>query len=64
MYLLMVVEKKQKVSVLGKEVPINLIWADGMVGSCAVFDTYESAEKYRGDRIEIPIYAVQECTCQ
>ena len=32
MYLLMVVEKKQSVDVLGRTVPINLDWADGMVG--------------------------------
>ena len=63
MYLFMAVEKKQNVSILGKPVSINLEWADGMVGACAVFDTYESAEKYRANRKEVPIYDVQEASC-
>lgn len=60
MYLLMVVEKKQSVSVLGKPVPINLVWADGMVGACPLFNTLEDAERYRGKNINIPIYEVGE----
>ena len=60
MYLLMVVEKKQSVDVLGKPVPINLVWADGMVGACPLFNTREAAEKYRGKNINIPIYEVGE----
>ena len=60
MYLLMVIEKKQSVNVLGKPVPINLEWADGMVGACPVFGTKEAAEKYRGKNNLIPIYEVGE----
>ena len=62
MYLLMVVEKKQSVSVLGKPVPINLVWADGMVGACPVFGTKEAAEKYRGKNDLIMIYEVGEAS--
>lgn len=60
MYLLMVVEKKQSVGILGKMVPINLDWAEGMVGACPLFNTREAAEKYRGKNINIPIYEVGE----
>lgn len=60
MYLLMVIERKQKVDFFGNPVTVNLNWAEGMIGACAVFNNREAAEKYRGKKTSVPIYEVGE----
>jgi len=54
MYLVMVVNKKQKISVAGcmpqLESEMNICWADGMIGAVPVFEVYEDAEKYANDK--------------
>lgn len=61
MYLVMVVNKKMKVSVgncsPSLESSVDICWADGMIGAIPVFETYEEAEKYAGGRqiVEVEI---------
>ena len=53
MYLVMMVKTEHKVSLLGREVPIKMEWADGMIGVVPVFKTKKDAVKYAGKKIEI-----------
>lgn len=50
MYAVMVIHKKQKVSVAGcipaLESEIDICWADGMIGAIPVFETREDAEEF------------------
>ncbi len=55
MYILMIIQKTATVSVLGIEKELELCWADGMIDAVPVFETYEDAKKYAGDK-DVEIY--------
>lgn len=60
MYVVMVVQKKQKISVVGCMPPlvddVPICWAEGMIGAIPVFETYDDAEKYANGK---PIHEVE-----
>lgn len=50
MYMCTVLETKKDVNVFNSHVvPIDLKWADGMIGVMPVFDTQQHAEEYLGE---------------
>ena len=55
-YLVGVLKKELSISVLGKDATIDLIFSNGMVGNCPVFDNRKDAELYAGDIF--PIFAI------
>jgi hypothetical protein len=52
-YLVMEVERKRTLEVLGREIPINMCWYKGMIGVMAVFATREEAEDYTDHQFQI-----------
>lgn len=46
MFVAMAVQKKAEIDLFGKPTPIELSFADGMIGVLPVFDTKEAAEKW------------------
>ena len=59
MFLVMTLNKKQKVSVNNCSPPlestVSICWADGMIGAMPVFEAYEDAEKYANGREVVEI---------
>lgn len=50
-----------EVSAFGIHHEVKLSFADGMIGALPVFDTYENAKAYAGDRFKIaPIASSEE----
>lgn len=37
----------------GKDIHLPLAWADGMIGALPVFDDYEKAKEYAGDKYKL-----------
>ena len=59
MYVLLIVNKKQNVLVMGTPLSIELSWYEGQIGAIPVFETREEAEACRGDR-NTAIYKIEE----
>ena len=55
-YLVGVLKKSHPLDVLGNRHELPLIFSDGMVGCCPVFDNIEDANKYAGDKF--PMFAI------
>ena len=55
-YLVGALKKKLPISALGKDATIDLIFSNGMVGNCPVFDNIKDAESYAGDIF--PVFAI------
>jgi len=55
-YLVGAVKQKHPISILGGEVELDLVFADGMIGCCPVFDSKEKAEKYASEKF--PIFTI------
>ena len=53
MFIVMAVQRKADVNLFGKATPIDLKFADGMIGVLPVFKTRQSAEKYAGKKMTI-----------
>ena len=45
----MILATERIINLFGYDVPLEMSWAEGMVGVIPAFETYEAAEKYRGD---------------
>lgn len=46
-------EKRHTIDVLGREVPLDLVWADGQVGALPVFRSRGAAQRYAGKRFQV-----------
>jgi hypothetical protein len=53
MIIVMAVQRKADVKLLGEAVPIDLKFADGMIGVLPVFRTRQSAERYAGKKVTL-----------
>lgn len=53
MFAVMAITKKAEVDVFGRPVPIDMSFADGMIGIIPVFDTRENAEKWAEGTLQI-----------
>jgi len=63
MYMVMRLHKEIEVNLSGFVPPLNkevkLSWADGMIGVCPAFDSYEDAEKYTADMPDVQILEIE-----
>lgn len=53
MFIVMAVQRKAEIDLFGKATPIELKFADGMIGVLPVFKTRRHAEKYAGKNLTI-----------
>ena len=53
MIVVMAVQRKADIKVLGEATPIDLKFADGMIGVLPVFKTRQSAERYAGKKVTL-----------
>ena len=53
MFLVLVLNKKIAVEVMGLEQKISLCYANGMIGAMPVFSKKEDAEQFAGDKYQI-----------
>jgi hypothetical protein len=54
-YVVMGIERKTEILVMGQEVGLPLEFADGMVGVLPVFNDLQSAEEYAGDNLTVMV---------
>jgi hypothetical protein len=59
MFVVSVLIEKQKISLRGLETELKMSWAEGMIGVMPIFDTYEHALAYIGDR-NLEIFEMKE----
>ncbi len=55
-----VIEKEHDVTVQETKQPLNLTWADGMVGVMPIFKSYSAAKKYAGKNLDIVEFQLKE----
>jgi hypothetical protein len=53
MIVVMAVQRKADIDLFGKATPIDLKFADGMIGVLPVFRTRQSAERYAGKKVTL-----------
>ena len=53
MIVVMAVQRKADINLFGKATPIDLKFADGMIGVLPVFRTRQSAERYAGKKVTL-----------
>jgi len=59
-YIVSAVETESRIHLPMGEFPLKLSWADGMIGVCPVFETYEAALKYANGRAVLEAVIVEE----
>lgn len=60
MYVVFQLNKELEVLIMGREIPIPLVYAEGMIGAMPVFDSKEAAEQFAGDKYKIAKIAITE----
>ena len=53
MIIVMAVQRKADINLFGNATPIDLKFADGMIGVLPVFRTRQSAERYAGKKVTL-----------
>jgi hypothetical protein len=53
MIIVMAIQRKADVNLFGNATPIDLKFADGMIGVLPVFRTRQSAERYAGKKVTL-----------
>ena len=57
-YAISAVKKQHDISICGVTRPLDLTWADGMIGVLPVFKNKKAAKKYAGKNIEVLSFTV------
>ena len=57
-YAISAVKTQHDVSIMGVIRPMDLIWADGMIGVMPVFKNKKAAKKYAGKNIKVLSFTV------
>lgn len=52
-YAVQVLQSKKDLSIGDQTIPLEMSWADGMIGVMPVFDSLEAAEGYARDKYQI-----------
>lgn len=53
MYAVLAIKKTVTINMWDVERDISLVWADGMIGALACFETREQAEAYSGESCQV-----------
>ena len=52
-HIVMAMHSHQKVRIQGHELPLDMNWADGMVGVVPVFKNKKTAQNYAGKKFDV-----------